>query len=53
MILQAEETRIYTPEEYFEFEVNSDSRHEYINLLASIPCEIFLADLYEGFEFQP
>lgn len=32
MLLQAEETRIYSPEAYFEFEVNSDSRHEHINL---------------------
>jgi Uma2 family endonuclease len=31
MIMQAEEKKIYTPEEYLEFEVNSDTRHEYIN----------------------
>jgi Uma2 family endonuclease len=31
MIMQAEEKKIYTPDEYFEFEVNSDPRHEYIN----------------------
>jgi Uma2 family endonuclease len=31
MIMQAEEKKIYTPDEYFEFEVNSDTRHEYIN----------------------
>ncbi len=31
MIMQAEEKKIYTTEEYFEFEVNSDARHEYIN----------------------
>jgi Uma2 family endonuclease len=27
----AEETRYYSPEEYLEFEVNSELRHEYIN----------------------
>ncbi len=31
MIIQAQEKKIYTPEEYLEFEVNSDARHEYIN----------------------
>jgi Uma2 family endonuclease len=31
MIMQAEEKKNYTPEEYLEFEVNSDTRHEYIN----------------------
>ena len=31
MIMQAEERRFYTPDEYFDFEVNSDTRHEYIN----------------------
>ncbi|BAY80745.1 hypothetical protein NIES267_02020 [Calothrix parasitica NIES-267] len=31
MIVQAEENKIYTPEEYLEFEVNSEERHEYIN----------------------
>ncbi len=31
MIAQAQETKIYTPEEYLEFEVNSEERHEYIN----------------------
>jgi Uma2 family endonuclease len=31
MIMQAEEKRLYTPEEYLDFEVNSDTRHEYIN----------------------
>ena len=31
MIMQIEEKRIYTPEEYLEFEVNSQIRHEYIN----------------------
>jgi Uma2 family endonuclease len=31
MIMQAEEKRIYTPDEYLDFEVNSDIRHEYIN----------------------
>jgi Uma2 family endonuclease len=31
MIMQAEAKKIYTPEEYLDFEVNSDSRHEYIN----------------------
>lgn len=31
MIMQAEEKKIYTPEEYLEFEVNSEERHEYIN----------------------
>lgn len=31
MIVQIEEKKIYTPEEYLEFEVNSNTRHEYIN----------------------
>lgn len=31
MIMQIEEKKIYTPEEYLELEVNSDTRHEYIN----------------------
>ncbi len=30
MILQIEEKKTYTPEEYLEFEVNSEIRHEYI-----------------------
>jgi Uma2 family endonuclease len=29
--MQAEEKKIYTPDEYLDFEVNSDTRHEYIN----------------------
>lgn len=31
MIMQAEDKKIYTPEEYLEFEINSEERHEYIN----------------------
>ncbi|WP_200817673.1 Uma2 family endonuclease [Calothrix rhizosoleniae] len=31
MIMQAESKKIYTPEEYLEYEVNSQERHEYIN----------------------
>ena len=31
MIMQAEEKKKYTPEEYLEFEVNSENRHEFIN----------------------
>lgn len=31
MIMQAQATKIYTIEEYLEFEVNSDIRHEHIN----------------------
>ena len=31
MIMQSEEKTIYTPEEYLEFETNSEERHEYIN----------------------
>jgi Uma2 family endonuclease len=31
MIRQVEEKRFYTPDEYFELEVNSDIRHEYIH----------------------
>lgn len=31
MIAQVKENKIYTPEEYLEFEVNSEERHEYIN----------------------
>jgi len=31
MIMQAEDKKKYTPEEYLEFEVNSENRHEFIN----------------------
>lgn len=31
MIMQAEDKKIYTAEEYLEFEINSEERHEYIN----------------------
>lgn len=31
MIMQAEEKKSYTADEYYEFELNSDIRHEYIN----------------------
>ena len=31
MIMQAQEKRCYSPEEYLELEVNSEERHEYIN----------------------
>ena len=31
MIMQAEDKKYYTPEEYLDFEVNSEERHEYIN----------------------
>lgn len=31
MIMQAEEKKIFTPDEYLELEVNSDTRHEYID----------------------
>ncbi len=31
MLMQAESKKIYTPEEYLEYEVNSPERHEYIN----------------------
>ena len=31
MMMQAEKKKIYTPDEYFDFEVNSDTRHDYIN----------------------
>ncbi|MBD2004506.1 MULTISPECIES: Uma2 family endonuclease [Cyanophyceae] len=31
MIMQAEDKKLYTDEEYLEFEVNSEERHEYIN----------------------
>ena len=31
MLMQAEEKKIYTAEEYLDFEVNSEERHEYIN----------------------
>lgn len=31
MLVQAEEKKIYTVEEYLDFEVNSEERHEYIN----------------------
>lgn len=30
MMTQAEEKKLYTPEEYLEYEVNSEERHEYI-----------------------
>ncbi|MEM7557080.1 MAG: Uma2 family endonuclease [Cyanobacteria bacterium P01_A01_bin.84] len=28
---QAQETKLYTPEEYLEYEINSEERHEYID----------------------
>ncbi|OKH39990.1 hypothetical protein NIES2119_03300 [[Phormidium ambiguum] IAM M-71] len=31
MIMQAEEKQYYTDEEYLDFEINSEQRHEYIN----------------------
>lgn len=31
MTMQTEAKKIYTPEEYLDFEVNSDIRHEYVN----------------------
>ncbi|NJL91482.1 MAG: Uma2 family endonuclease [Coleofasciculaceae cyanobacterium SM2_1_6] len=31
MIMQAQEKKIYTPEEYLDLEVDADTRHEYIN----------------------
>ena len=31
MIMQAQEKRYYSPEEYLKLEVNSEERHEYIN----------------------
>jgi Uma2 family endonuclease len=31
MVMQAEQKKVYTPEEYLEFELNSEERHEYIN----------------------
>lgn len=31
MIMQAQEQRYYTPEEYLEVEINSEERHEYID----------------------
>ena len=31
MIMQVEDKKLYTPEEYLEFEINSENRHEYIN----------------------
>jgi Uma2 family endonuclease len=31
MVMQTEDKKIYTPEEYLEFEVNSENRHEFIN----------------------
>jgi Uma2 family endonuclease len=31
MIIQAEEQKFFTPDEYLELEVNSDTRHEYID----------------------
>jgi Uma2 family endonuclease len=31
MMTQAQEKKIHTPEEYLAFEINSDTRHEYIN----------------------
>lgn len=31
MIVQAEAQKIYTPEEYLDFEIDSEIRHEYIN----------------------
>lgn len=31
MIMQAEEKKVYTPDEYLHFEINSELRHEYID----------------------
>jgi Uma2 family endonuclease len=31
MIIQAEEKKFFTPDEYLELEVNSETRHEYID----------------------
>jgi Uma2 family endonuclease len=31
MIMQVEEQKFHTPDEYLDFEVNSETRHEYIN----------------------
>lgn len=31
MIMQAEEKKVYTPDEYLNFEIDSELRHEYIN----------------------
>jgi Uma2 family endonuclease len=31
MIIQAEEKKVYTPDEYLDFEVDSELRHEYID----------------------
>ncbi|GAB4347928.1 MAG: Uma2 family endonuclease [Cyanophyceae cyanobacterium] len=31
MILQLEEQKTYTPEEYLDFEINAETRHEYIH----------------------
>lgn len=31
MIMQAEEKKVYTPDEYLDFEVDSELRHEYIH----------------------
>ena len=31
MVMQAEDKNIYTPEEYLDFEINSENRHEYIS----------------------
>ncbi len=31
MIMQAEDKKYYTAEEYLDFEFNSEQRHEYIN----------------------
>lgn len=31
MIMQAEQKKYYTADEYLDFEVNSEQRHEYIN----------------------
>ncbi len=31
MIVQTEPKKIYTPAEYLDFEVNSETRHEYLN----------------------
>lgn len=31
MIMQVKDKKLYTPEEYLEFEINSENRHEYLN----------------------
>jgi hypothetical protein len=46
MIAQTQANKTYSPQEYLEFEVNSEERHEYIRHLQKLeidPCYIWVS----------